>query len=258
MLKQPAGKEWTFEVPEMLRIEEPVDDRPIVIVDAGHGGVDGGATGSGLLEKNLTLGMARQLGVELEKLGVRVIQSREEDVTLSLEERAELANAHPEALFVSVHFNTSSIAQVQGLETYHTSPKSLRALAEIKRSFGIEAATKLVDDRNRLLAEKVQAAVVAEVKCRDRGVRNKSLSVTRETIIPSILVECAYLTNVTEAGRVRSQAYRASLARGIAAGVRGYLDEAGASADALFGLVTEAPESETVTEPEEVVVVEGE
>ncbi len=241
-VKQPPGEVgWTPEVPRILQIEEPVDDRPIVIVDAGHGGVDGGAMGSGLLEKDVALGMSRQLGAELEKLGIRVIQSREEDMTISLEERTRLANRHPEAVFVSVHFNTSSAAEVEGLETYHTSPKALSALAEIKRRFGLDTRLRLSDERNRLLAEKVQAAVVAEVECRDRGVRNKSLSVTRETIIPSILVACAYLTHATEAERVASRAYRASLARGIAAGVRDYLDEAEVSGDPLFGLVTEEP-----------------
>lgn len=214
------------------------ETRPLVIVDAGHGGADGGAVAAGFIEKDLTLDMAQRLELELEQLGMRVIQTRSGDATLSLEERTQIANAHGEAVFVSLHFNTSQVPEVSGIETYHTSPKSLVALAGIKRRFGISAGTRLEDHRNRLLADEVQRAAVEAAGCEDRGVKNKSLRVTRETICPAVLVECAYLTNAGDVARMRDRAYRMALARGIARGIQRYIDAAAESGNSRFGLMT--------------------
>jgi N-acetylmuramoyl-L-alanine amidase len=227
------GGEAAREAAEVLRVQ--------VVIDAGHGGKDGGAQGNGLLEKTLTLDVAQRVRRELAKRGVRSILTREGDETLSLPERVEISNEHREALFVSVHFNTSTSAAVAGLETYHTAPKSFETLIAMKKRFRLPREEKLRDDRNRLLAEAVQAAVARSTDLRDRGVRNKSLHVTRNPMAPAVLVECAYLTNEAEASKLRNPRFRSRIAQGIADGVEAYLERVeaydGDEGGAPFGLL---------------------
>jgi N-acetylmuramoyl-L-alanine amidase len=195
-----------------------------VVIDPGHGGKDGGAQGNGLLEKNLTLDVSQRVRRELAKRGIRSVLTRDEDETLSLSRRVEIANEHREAVFVSVHFNTSSSAAVVGLETYHTAPKSFETLIALKKRFRLPREETLRDDRNRLLAEAMQTSVARTTDLRDRGVKNKSLHVTRNPLTPAVLVECAYLTNSAEANKLRNPHFRNRIAQGIADGVEAYLE----------------------------------
>ncbi|MEM8953455.1 MAG: N-acetylmuramoyl-L-alanine amidase [Verrucomicrobiota bacterium] len=199
-----------------------------VVIDPGHGGKDGGAQGNGLLEKHLTLDVAQRVRRELAKRGLRSVLTREEDRTLSLSERVEIADEHREAIFVSVHFNTSAAPSVSGLEVYHSDPKSLETLVALKKRFEIPRTEKLRDDRNRVLAEAMQASVARTTDVRDRGVRNRSFYVTRHAMAPAVLVECAYLTNEEEAGRVKNPHFRSRIAQGIADGVEAYLERVAA------------------------------
>ncbi|MFV1995215.1 MAG: N-acetylmuramoyl-L-alanine amidase, partial [Verrucomicrobiales bacterium] len=147
----------------------PPGSGPLIIVDAGHGGADGGAASGGLLEKDLTLEVAGYLGDDLRRAGLRVLQTRTADAAISLQQRTRIANARQEALFVSVHFNTAVSGDPEGAETYHTAPKSLTALAGIKRRYGLPRGSRLHDDRNRLLAQEVQRALVEAAGCPGRG-----------------------------------------------------------------------------------------
>ncbi|MEM7145381.1 MAG: N-acetylmuramoyl-L-alanine amidase, partial [Verrucomicrobiota bacterium] len=193
-----------------------------VVIDAGHGGKDGGAQGSGLLEKKMTLDVAQRVRRELAKRGIRSVLTREEDETLSLSDRVKISDQYRDAIFVSVHFNTSSTPSVSGLEVYHTSPKSLETLVALKKRFQLPREEKLEDDRNRVLAEAMQASVARTTDVRDRGVRNRSFYVTRNAMAPSVLVECAYLTNKGEAGKVKNPHFRNRISQGIADGVEAY------------------------------------
>ncbi len=244
--------ETAFGLAAVEESEVELRDGPLIVVDAGHGGVDGGAESGGLLEKELTLDVAGRLVEELRRLGLRTVETRTGDEAVSLEERTRVANSRgEETLFVSVHFNTSNSSSPQGIETYHTSPKSLAALAGIKKRYGIPRTSKLEDDRNRLLAEAVQAALVEGTGAPDRGVKNKSLRVTREALCPSVLVECAYLTNPGEAKKLKTARYRQTLAAAIAGGVEAYLSQAEQSNNRRFGLLLEGePTVESVSAPD--------
>src|SRR6185436_8532009 len=101
----------------------PASDRPVIVVDPGHGGVENGAVGpTGLKEKDVTLDLARRLKAALEKAaGVTVVLTRDEDRVVPLEERTAVANHNRAELFVSVHLNASQRKSALGAETYFAS-----------------------------------------------------------------------------------------------------------------------------------------
>jgi N-acetylmuramoyl-L-alanine amidase len=224
----------------------PSDLRPVrtVVVDAGHGGRDPGAAGlSGLVEKDLTLRMAKLLRPRLEALGFRVVMTRERDETLSLEERTALAEGAGGDLFLSLHANSAPRPALHGIEIWHldrghsrhalrvaarenhVSPAQLddlqRALARLRVA---EAS-----DHSAQLATAVHEALLAGLRRRwpgvvDLGVKAGPFYVLFLSDMPAILVEAGFITNRDEARRLRSPAYLETLVERIALGVADYRD----------------------------------
>jgi N-acetylmuramoyl-L-alanine amidase len=221
--------------------------RPLrtVVVDAGHGGSDPGAIGvGGLTEKWVTLRLARALVPLLEAQGFRVVQTREGDETLSLEERTARAEGEGGDLFVSLHANAAPRGSVRGIETYYLD-KSYerhalrvasmengvpqveldplqRALAELRVSH-----TSLL---SAALAKSVQKSIVSDVRKRyrsveDLGVKRGPFYVLFLASMPSILVEAGFVTHRAEARRLGSDAYLELVAEAIAEGVSRYRDD---------------------------------
>ena len=91
--------------------QAPVHVGPVVVIDPGHGGTDTGARGAnGLVEKDLALQMARILRSELERLGYRVMMTRNDDSNPSYDDRAAVANAFRDAIFINLHISSSGAA----------------------------------------------------------------------------------------------------------------------------------------------------
>ena len=219
---------WLFSwlVPDIAgraTVGKPVrDERPLVVIDAGHGGEDGGTQGHKLLEKNCTLDVARRTARLLTADGRRAMLTRESDCGLSLAERTSFANDRKAACFVSIHFNNSGEPGVQGIETYFSDRKEGgdgRGAPDFRH-----ARTDAVDS-SRLLAEWVQRASVGRTRSVDRGIRLRSqLAVLRRTECPAVLIEGGFLSNKSDASRVSSDAWRERLARGIADGINKFLE----------------------------------
>jgi N-acetylmuramoyl-L-alanine amidase len=172
-----------------------------VIVDAGHGGKDTGARSrrTGLTEKALTLDMAKRLRSEL-RGGFRVVMTRESDTFVDLDDRVRLANRHPNGILVSIHFNSSA-----------------------SRFTGPEAYWWRVDSYT--LARRVQGRLSAVAdQHRSRGLVRRRLRLTRNPMIPCVLVECGYISNSREAKSISDPRYRSKLARAIATGIREQAD----------------------------------
>lgn len=166
-----------------------------VVIDAGHGGKDGGAVWNGLLERSLTLDVALRLEKELRARGVRTVMTRSGNATVSLSSRSTIANRYRSAVFVSVHFNASPNRAISGIETHFRSAR------------GAE------------LAKAVQRSIHKKVPGADRGVSYADYKVLRETRMPAVLVECGFISNKVEAKRCASAAHRQKLAEAIAAGI---------------------------------------
>jgi len=169
-----------------------------VIIDPGHGGIDAGAYWFGVKEKDLTLDLAKRLQKVLSVRGLKTVLTRTEDVPVSLDERASIANRHPTAVFVSLHFNAHVSHDITGIETYYLSPEGAR--------FG----------------RMVQSLLARRLNSRDRGLKRNNLKVLRDTRAPAILIECGFLSNRWENQRCAAGWYRQILAEEIAEGILRY------------------------------------
>jgi len=207
---------------------EPVrltDLRPLVVIDAGHGGIDGGTQGFGVLEKRVALATALRTSRELRQRGVRTALTRETDVALTLEDRVRFTNERNAAPLSAIHCNFSVEAPaVRGVETFYSDPKDLSAEAAIAATLGVAAGDPAVAAASTSLADAVRAAIATRAETPDRGTRNRpELAVTRRTRCPAVLVECAYLSNRADAARAATPEWQAALARGLADGVEAWL-----------------------------------
>lgn len=172
-----------------------------IVIDPGHGGNDPGAVGpDGTKEKDVNLAVAKLLQKELSYFA-RVLLTREHDEFRELWERSSLANTAKADLFISVHCNAAEDRAANGTET-------------LVYKLGGEAEK---------LARKVQASLVATLKTKDRGVKEKNLHVCRETKMPAILVELGFISHPEEEERLASPDFQKAAARAIAQGVAGYL-----------------------------------
>jgi len=185
-----------------------------VVVDAGHGGKDNGATSrtTRQYEKDLTLDLARRIRSELGGR-FRVVMMRDADTFIELDERAVRANRYGDAVLISVHFNSTRSSRIRGPETYYWR----------------------VDSHG--LAVRLQQAMsqVSPVECDNRGLVRRRLRLTRNPEIPSVLLECGYLSHPAEARLAAKPAYRQQLAHAIA----GALRQQAASGDAGTGPLPE-------------------
>ncbi|MEP6698498.1 MAG: N-acetylmuramoyl-L-alanine amidase [Verrucomicrobiota bacterium] len=171
--------------------------RSTVVIDAGHGGFDrGGVPGQRISEKDKTLDVAQRLRNILQAGGYRVVMTRDSDVFVPLPTRVAIANSYRNAVFVSIHFNCASRSGANGIETYYYRGDSAGLAAAIHRN------------------------VVAGASTENRGIRRRGFFVIRKTAIPSVLVECGFLTNPTEGGLAQTASYRQKLAEQIARGIR--------------------------------------
>ena len=189
---------------------------PLVVVDAGHGGHDGGAVSHGVIEKNLSLDIANRLKKELEAAGLRVVMTRSGDRFLSLDERAALAGTHHADAFVSVHLNTDGEgSEAEGIETYFAETKALSARQMVPAG-GAERAS---EGSGAEFAKVVQRLVCGETKAENRGIKARDYAVVSRAACPAVLVECGFITSAREVVRLKQAGYRDQIAEGIARGV---------------------------------------
>src|SRR5205807_7539364 len=168
-----------------------------VVIDAGHGGFDRGGIPRQLVpEKTMNLDVAQRLKAVLTAYGYRVVMTRDSDVFVPLGTRVAIANSYRDAIFVCIHFNAAPRSGASGIETYFYSSQSLA------------------------LASAIHYYVAGGAPSANRGVRRRGFFVLRRTTIPSVLVECGFLTNAAEANYAQSAAYQQKLAEEIARGVR--------------------------------------
>jgi len=214
-----------------------------VVIDAGHGGHDTGAVGpSGTEEKTVALAIALRLGQVLSDQGLEVVQTREDDHFVRLEDRARLANEARGDLFISVHCNSGSQASWRGVETYslnltsdryairlaaRENASSARTMSDLQFLLA-DLATRAHTDESARLAERVQRSVVSRMsarypRTRDLGRKEALFYVLLGAKMPAILVETAFLSNPEDEKRLASAAYQDDVARAIAAGVQDFL-----------------------------------
>ena len=219
-----------------------------VVIDAGHGGKDPGATGpGGLREKDVVLDIAKRLGKILrENKGLEVIYTRDKDLFVPLNERTEIANSNGADLFISIHVNASRRRKARGIETYFlnwTNNKEASRVAARENRITFKKMQKvqgelqmiLLDlarnekkDQSMRLASSIQNTMVSSLKknysrVEDHKVKSALFYVLIGAEMPSVLVETSFISNREEEKRLSTAKYRRMIAEAIAIGISDYI-----------------------------------
>ena len=234
----------------VVKSAKAITERPrdiVIAVDAGHGGVDPGATGrDGTREKTITLAVARDLKRLIDKQpGMRAVLTRTGDTFIPLKRRYEIARKAKADLFVSIHADAYSSSDARGssvwmLSTRGATSEAARWLADRENRVDLVGGVSLDDKDNTLAAvllDLSQSATLeasgavakrvlqslAKIGPTHRGyVEKANFVVLRSPDVPSILVETAFITNPVEEKRLKNPAQRQRLASAILDGVNDY------------------------------------
>jgi N-acetylmuramoyl-L-alanine amidase len=213
----------------------------LVVIDAGHGGKDEGATGPrGLLEKELVLDITRRLASRLRSKEVEVVLTRKDDRFVPLEERTSLANDARGDLFISIHANAARSPKPRGSETYFVSLEASDAGARVVADRENEAlghtgaaspaadpllvllgdmmATDHMEESN-VFAKLAQERLAGMQDVPSRGVKQAPFVVLMGVQMPAALIEIGFLSNDSDAKALGREAYRDALANALAEAV---------------------------------------
>jgi len=183
----------------------------LIVVDPGHGGKDTGATGGGLIEKNLTLKIGSMIASELSKAGATVIVTRKTDVFIPLDVRAQMAQDAHADLFVSCHINSTdeSSATSGGITFHHEGRPVSKVLAEciqqeIARTSGMPSLGVWSD----------------------RRIYRTGFAVLRQTSMPGVLLELGFINNAKDRKRLVADDFQQSVAKAVVQGIKVFLGDA--------------------------------
>ncbi|MGE5953276.1 MAG: N-acetylmuramoyl-L-alanine amidase family protein, partial [Qipengyuania vulgaris] len=246
-----AGYVSRVELPkEMTAVELPEvtgdASLPLVVIDAGHGGHDPGASARGYVEKNLVLGLALALRDELEEKGIaRVALTRDEDTYLLHGERYRIAQRLDADLFVSLHADSAgTYDEVAGASIYTLSQEaSSRAaalfaqrendsdvldgvdLSEQNETVGdilVELSQRRTQERSAQFAALIEREGQGTIAFHPQARRSAWLAVLRAPDVPSVLFESGFISNEADAKRLASDAGREAFADVMSRAIRAY------------------------------------
>ena len=193
---------------------------PVIVIDAGHGGEDGGASANGLLEKDINLSIALKLRDMLTISGYKVIMTRDSDVSVydstadttrekkvsDLKNRAEMINSSQNNILVSIHQNKFEQSQYFGTQMFYSKndPKSAVLAEELRKS-----VTGMLQPDNK-----------RELKQAD-----SNIYILDKAQVPAVIVECGFLSNEEEAKKLADSDYQQKMAFSIYSGIIGYMNK---------------------------------
>jgi len=230
---------------------EPIPKKNInvkaIIIDPGHGGKDPGTSDSvGYFEKDVSLGVAKYLYLYLRKYypEIRLLLTRKNDVFVELEDRSKQANSllrdTRDSIFISLHCNASLNDKAGGFEIYYLSQnpstEQAREIALIENKFLNPHPNKIVNviqsqmlssvtqRRSKKLAESIESEYGKGLSnsISPRGVKKADFSVLRGSLMPAVLIEMGYLTNLEESKVLKDKTFQKKIARSIIKGIRTY------------------------------------
>ncbi len=238
VLRTPLGKldEHIEDVKERWRLDT-------VVLDAGHGGKDPGSMGKyGTKEKDVVLDITNRIGKILEKSGIKVVYTRQEDVFIPLIDRTKMANDANGKLFVSIHANSNPNRKVKGFETYLLRPgKSEDAIEVASRENSVIKLEEKTDQYENLTGENLIMATMAQsmfmkesedlasiiqmeldkkLETPNRGVKQAGFYVLIGASMPNVLVEVGYLSNPSEEKKLKRADHKQQIAEAIVNGIK--------------------------------------
>ena len=196
-----------------------ISPEQIIVIDAGHGGEDSGAVGAGgVLEKDLNLDIAFEVGRQLEEKGYIIIYTRTDDRLLYTEEenikglrkisdlknRCKVAEKYPDSVFVSIHMNSFGDARYSGLQVYYSKN----------------------DESSAALAGYIQSTVCSQIQTDNNRVTKPGdgMYLLENVKNPAVLIECGFLTNEEECLKLSEKEYQKSLSFSIVCGIIEYME----------------------------------
>lgn len=221
---------------------EPTPGKLRVVIDAGHGGHDTGASAYGVIEKEITLRLAWALRDQLSARNFEVFMTRDTDRYLTLRERAEIANRLHADLFVSLHCNAGRRPGARGIELFiasrHADDAETAVLAERENAgeltweidetdAGIVLADLAVQDQlqhSAHVAAALLAGLAADAKVENRGVKRAPFWVLLGANMPAVLVEAGFVTNTEESRLLADPNHQKRLAGAMAGSLAGVQD----------------------------------
>ena len=198
-------------------IATPVSGK-VIVIDPGHGGFDGGASDNGVFEKEINLDVALKLKEYIEQGGGVVYITRVDDVSTNennangksakmadLEARKELVNSAEADVFLSIHMNKFSQPQYRGAQVFYAGKsEESKKLGETIQ----ETMKEVIDDGNTRVAKKIDGQIY----------------ILKNTSVPSVIIECGFLSNPQEASMLKNEEYRQKLAWSIYLGLLKYFN----------------------------------
>ncbi len=231
--------------------EKPAVGRTLtrVIIDAGHGGKDAGATGFyGIREKDIDLDLARRVAANFREAGVEAVLTRDKDEFISLDRRSELATRPDADFYLSIHANANRNHRARGLEVYYSGILNKEDRVDLRRCDNEKKICLLFNMRrdsealNRMvlgmlytnkmkmspvMADAVSRGMALDLGQPSRGSKTARYFVLRNTLIPAILVEVGFISNPREAKLLKDAAYRQKIADAITRSLMRYAYAAG-------------------------------
>ena len=233
----------------------PAKSRPIVVVDAGHGGPDGGMTGPlgrggpKIREKDITLAVSKRLGSALLRRGIDVVYTRTRDTLIDLSDRGKIANDAGAALFISIHVNAAhhtwkNPEAARGFEVYFLSDARTEDDLRVEEMENASVRFETTEDvakedplsfilsdmkqnehlrESSELAQTIQKTLEGVHPGPSRGVKQAGFRVLVTSFMPSVLVEIGFGTNPQEAKFLSDPAKQDALAKSIADATVAYL-----------------------------------
>lgn len=210
-----------------------------IVIDPGHGGKEVGAVGpGGLLEKDITLAVARKLAAALAKTGARIVMTREDDSLVSLDQRTAIANQYKADLFLSVHMNAAVVKGAKGSETYYLSLEASDELAkkaaetenalagsdpssDLKLILWDLAQQAYIEESSRF-AQAIQEEMNAATSVANRGVKQAPFKVLVGATMPAALVEVGFITNAEEETKLQSEEFQNLMVAALSRAVQRY------------------------------------
>jgi N-acetylmuramoyl-L-alanine amidase len=199
----------------------------VVVLDPGHGGQDSGAMCGGVLEKDLTLDMARRIDRLLNSEGIATLMTRVGDTYVSLADRAAFANRVRKCIFVSIHFNEDNKPVVSGVETYYAGRQiTAGSFLASWLPFLWQPLSDSPNPESQNLAGFIQEALVARTRSIDRGTQARQFFVIANVTSPAVLIEGGFLTNKEDISKLATEDYRDQIAAAVADGILRYREAA--------------------------------
>lgn len=195
---------------QLVTSEAVVAENQVVVIDPGHGGDDPGKVAvNGVLEKDLNLQIARRVKSHLEQAGVEVVMTREDDTAEEsklgdMKKRVALINEIKPTITVSIHQNSYSDASIKGAQVFYYRDSEVS-----------KGAAEIMQQELR----KVNAENTRQIKS------NGDFYMLKKTEVPTIIVECGFLSNPGEAEKLISEEYQEQMAQAICSGIMTWLAE---------------------------------